>query len=93
VNEMRPACGEAASSAIQHAYSAGEGLLEIDIAMDGDAVEVTVRDRGTWRSPNGSEGGRGLRLIEGLMDSVEVSTGTDGTVVRMRRRLRARVRS
>jgi anti-sigma regulatory factor (Ser/Thr protein kinase) len=34
--------------------------------------------------------GRGLRIIEGLMDTVDVSRGERGTTVTMRRRLGAR---
>jgi anti-sigma regulatory factor (Ser/Thr protein kinase) len=48
-----------------------------------------VRDSGSWREQRGENRGRGLKIIEGLMDSVEVSTERDGTVVHMRRRLGA----
>ena len=48
---------------------------------------ATVSDRGHWRERRGAHRGRGLNIIEGLMDKVEVSTEGDGTVVRMRRRL------
>jgi len=82
------ACGEACANVIQHAYGGGEGHIEVDLAMvDGD-VEVIVRDTGRWRSVSPHGGGRGLDLMRGLMDTVEVDTGPDGTVVRMRRRVR-----
>ena len=48
-----------------------------------------MRDRGSWRERRSEHRGRGLRIIEGLMDEVEVATEADGTVVRMRRRLDA----
>ena len=48
---------------------------------------ATVSDRGHWRERRGAHRGRGLKIIEGLMDEVEVSTEQEGTVVRMRRRL------
>jgi anti-sigma regulatory factor (Ser/Thr protein kinase) len=48
-----------------------------------------VRDRGSWRERRGAHRGRGLKIIEGLMDDVEVTTESDGTVIRMRRRLAA----
>ena len=54
-------------------------------------VEVTVRDSGQWRPPIGTEGGRGLQLMRGFMDSVDVERLPEGTVVRMRRRLEADV--
>ncbi len=87
--EILVACTEACANAIQHSYGARQGLLEIDfIAADG-SVEVTVRDSGSWRTPPPPHGGRGLVLMRGLMDTVEVDTGANGTSVRMRRRLRA----
>src|SRR5204862_51936 len=83
-----PDFSEACANVIQHAYGGGEGHIEVDLAMvDGD-VEVTVRDTGRWRSISPHGGGRGLDLMRGLMDTVEVDTGPDGTVVRMRRRVR-----
>jgi anti-sigma regulatory factor (Ser/Thr protein kinase) len=50
-----------------------------------------VSDRGSWREPRGAERGRGLRIIDGLMQDVEVLPGESGTVVRMRRTLAAGV--
>ena len=82
------ACGEACANAIQHAYGAAEGHVDIDVAMHEGAIEVTVRDSGRWREASPDGGGRGIDLMRGLMDSVEVDTGADGTVVSMRRRLR-----
>jgi anti-sigma regulatory factor (Ser/Thr protein kinase) len=44
---------------------------------------------GTWRERRSEHRGRGLAIIRGLMDDVEVATEGRGTVVRMRRRLAA----
>jgi PAS domain S-box-containing protein len=82
------ACGEACANAVQHAYGAGEGHVEVDVAAQDGDVEVVVRDSGRWRTASPSGGGRGLDLMRGLMDTVDVQTGADGTVVRMRRRVR-----
>jgi anti-sigma regulatory factor (Ser/Thr protein kinase) len=82
------ACGEACANVIQHAYGGGEGHIEVDVAMLDGEVEVVVRDTGRWRSASPRGGGRGLDLMRGLMDSVDVDTGPEGTVVRMRRRVR-----
>ena len=51
------------------------------------AVDITVRDGGNWRSRSPAGGGHGLQLMRGMMDSVDVQTGPEGTVVRMRRRI------
>src|SRR5918994_4282597 len=52
-------------------------------------VLVAVRDYGSWRAPRGEHRGRGLLLMEGLTDSVEVVRGDDGTTVQLSRRLGA----
>ncbi len=88
-NDILIACGEACANVIQHAYGAKDGLLEADLVVLDGTVEVTVRDRGTWRPSGGRHAGYGERLIRGLMDSVDVKSGSGGTVVRMRRRLQA----
>jgi PAS domain S-box-containing protein len=89
-NDILIACGEACANVIQHAYGAKEGLLEVDLVVLDGTIEVTVRDRGIWRPSGGGRGsGYGERLIRGLMDSVDVTSGSGGTVVRMRRRLQA----
>jgi PAS domain S-box-containing protein len=86
-NDILIACGEACANVIQHAYGAKEGLLEVDLVLLDGTVEVTIRDRGTWRPISGRDGGHGERLMRGLMDSVDVNSGSGGTIVQMKRRL------
>jgi serine phosphatase RsbU (regulator of sigma subunit)/integral membrane sensor domain MASE1/anti-sigma regulatory factor (Ser/Thr protein kinase) len=85
--EILVASGEACANAIQHAYGARRGSVELGLARRGQMVEVTVRDEGTWRAASGEVGGRGLHLMRGLMDTVEVDASEQGTEVRMRRHL------
>jgi PAS domain S-box-containing protein len=85
--EILVACGEACANAIQHPYGAREGFLDVDLAVIDGEVEITVTDSGNWRPPSSADGGRGMHLIEALMHGVEVDSGSNGTVVRMRRRL------
>jgi len=89
VEAILVACGEACTNAIQHAYGAREGFLEIEFSHAGGTVEMAVRDAGAWRPPTGAEGGRGIPLMQGLMDAVEVESSPGGTVVRMRKRIRS----
>jgi len=86
-NDILVACGEACSNVVQHAYGARRGDMEVEARLVEGAVELVVRDTGAWRSPADRGGGWGLQLIRGLMDTVEVDSGTGGTVVRMRRRV------
>ncbi len=86
------ACSEACTNAIEHSGAAADATIAFAaVLVDGD-VEVTVSDRGRWREHRPpSEQGRGLDLIEALMDEVDVAPRPDGTTVRLRRRLTARV--
>ena len=82
------ACNEACANAIEHAYGPGDASVHIDAAFSGHEVAITVRDHGRWREPRGDHRGRGLGLIETLMDSVHIATHPDtGTEVSMTRRL------
>jgi anti-sigma regulatory factor (Ser/Thr protein kinase) len=92
VDDVLVASGEAFANAIQHAYGAKDGLFEVSLVLSDGAVEVTIRDLGSWRPSSGSgraarRGGLGQRLMRELMDSVNVDSGPEGTVVRMRRSL------
>ena len=78
---------EAAGNAIEHAYGPGDATFDVEASFDSDELVATVSDNGHWRERRGAHRGRGLNIIEGLMDDVQVSTEADGTVVRMRRRL------
>jgi anti-sigma regulatory factor (Ser/Thr protein kinase) len=78
---------EAAGNAIEHAYGPGDARFEVEAGFEDGELVATIRDSGSWRTRRGAHRGRGLRIIEGLMDDVEVRSEQGGTVVRMRRRL------
>jgi GAF domain-containing protein/anti-sigma regulatory factor (Ser/Thr protein kinase) len=79
---------EAAANAVEHAYGPGDASFDVEAVMSDDGeVCVLVRDEGRWRPPRGHNRGRGTLLMQELMDHFEVTTGDDGTEVRMRRRL------
>ena len=85
ISEIVTACGEAATNAIEHA---GAGTpFEMSGQIKGLSVEIEVRDFGTWREAREGDHGRGLSLMEALMDTVEVTPTQDGTTVRLRRTL------
>jgi anti-sigma regulatory factor (Ser/Thr protein kinase) len=46
---------------------------------------VRVRDYGAWREPRGQNRGRGLKLMQTLMDEVNVRREAGGTTVELRR--------
>ena len=88
VDEVTLACSEASANAIEHAYAPVETGFELRGERSGDdEVQLAVRDWGAWRDPRGVNRGRGLTLMEALMDRVEIDAGSEGTTVRLARRL------
>jgi anti-sigma regulatory factor (Ser/Thr protein kinase) len=81
------ATGEACTNAIEHAYAPGEASFDLEAIRSTSDVLVTVRDYGSWRQPRGQNRGRGLKLMETLMDDVQVRRDTTGTTVELRRGL------
>jgi serine phosphatase RsbU (regulator of sigma subunit)/anti-sigma regulatory factor (Ser/Thr protein kinase) len=80
------ACSEAAANAIEHAYGPRDATFELDGHMSAETVEVVVSDRGRWRRERKSDRGRGLQLMNALMDEVIVERGDQGTSVTLRAR-------
>jgi PAS domain S-box-containing protein len=78
---------EAAGNAIEHAYGPADATFEVEAAFEEGQLLAMVRDSGSWRERRSQHRGRGLKIIKGLMDEVEIATENGGTVVRMRRRL------
>lgn len=84
---------EAATNCVEHAYrDANEaGWMWLDAVLDGDGrLRVTMTDHGRWRPPprDPEHRGRGLRLMNSLMESVDVHRTEGGTTVTMARTLR-----
>lgn len=87
IYDITIACGEASANAIEHAYGARPASFEVEGAVEGDLVILRVRDFGSWRAPRGQHRGRGLKLIDALMEDVSIERGEEGTEVLMRRRI------
>ena len=83
---------EAAGNAIEHAYGPVDASYRVEVSADEGEVAASVRDEGAWRERRGEHRGRGLKIMDGLMDQVDVDHTDGGTVVTMRRRLAAHER-
>jgi serine phosphatase RsbU (regulator of sigma subunit)/FixJ family two-component response regulator/anti-sigma regulatory factor (Ser/Thr protein kinase) len=79
------ATGEACTNAIEHAYAPGDASFDLEGTRAEADVLIRIRDYGQWRAPRGQHRGRGLKLMETLMDSVNVVRGESGTTVELRR--------
>lgn len=98
VDDLRLVLSEAITNAVKANAKTGAADVAIDVTVDGDALEVTVADRGPGIDPSflsevpslhdideiGGEGGLGIPLMRALCDKVEFATRPDGgTEVRL----------
>jgi PAS domain S-box-containing protein len=92
VHAIVMACSEACTNAIEHAGAAPDETIAFEAVLGDSEVDVVVRDRGHWREGRSpGDHGRGLELIDALMDDVQLEAAPDGTTVRLRRLLTERV--
>jgi len=86
VTEVTIAINEACSNAVEHAYGIDELGFRVQARRIGDAIEVIVTDRGSWRAPRGENRGRGLTIMQRAMDTLDVKTNGGGTAIVMTKR-------
>jgi anti-sigma regulatory factor (Ser/Thr protein kinase) len=85
--DITVASQEACANAVEHAYGPGLRSFELDATCEGEVITVTVRDHGSWRPPRGVNRGRGLPMMEALMEHVDVAHTDEGTIVTLQRTL------
>jgi serine phosphatase RsbU (regulator of sigma subunit)/anti-sigma regulatory factor (Ser/Thr protein kinase) len=88
-DDLSLAAAEAAANAIEHAYGLEPGVVELRAWTENGKVILCISDFGNWRLPRGAHRGRGLLLMEGLTDAVEVHRSDEGTTVELSRRIGA----
>jgi serine phosphatase RsbU (regulator of sigma subunit)/anti-sigma regulatory factor (Ser/Thr protein kinase) len=89
ISDLVLACSEACANVITHGSKTSMASFEIDAALVGSEVTLTVRDSGSWRPPRESDQGRGLTLMRALTTKLEIVKTPVGTEVRMHRCLTA----
>ncbi|WP_191093892.1 ATP-binding protein [Nocardia colli] len=80
------AVSEACTNAVEHGHQGDGGVIRLRVWILNDRLRVTVADTGRWQPPPASAQpyrGRGLPVMQALMDSVTVTPGPSGTVVEM----------
>jgi PAS domain S-box-containing protein len=85
--EMQLATHEAVANAIEHAYRFGEAVVHFEAELADGEVTLTISDTGGWREPRDVGRGKGIPLMNGLVDTVTVAGTGSGTRVELRRRL------
>ena len=85
------ACGEACANAIEHAYGPRAATFQLDAMLDGGRDHASPCETSAAGVPPEATTGRGLgtELMKRLMDSVDIEGTSEGTEVRLRRRLRS----
>ena len=85
------AVSEAAATAIAHCYdSDGAGIVTVVARLNGDErLDITVRDEGAWRdAASDVDRGRGLLIMQAIVDEFSIVREDGGTVLRMSRSAR-----
>jgi serine phosphatase RsbU (regulator of sigma subunit)/anti-sigma regulatory factor (Ser/Thr protein kinase) len=91
VDDVVLASSEACANAVEHAERPSRSVFDVNAEKIGDEIVVRVRDYGSWREPRTRpDRGFGLRLIEGMVDTVEIDRSDAGTEIMLRRRSVAR---
>jgi serine/threonine-protein kinase RsbW len=89
LGDLKLALTEACTNSVRHAYTGGEGLVEIVYELHVDRLVVEVSDHGQGFEPPAeparalseeelSEGGLGIAIIEALADEFEIAEGAQG---------------
>jgi len=89
VAEIVTACTEACMNVVEHAYTLGPKVLEVEGSTREHEITVVVRDQGMWRPVRTEDPGYGQTLMRALTDELSTESTAHGTTVRMRRRLRS----
>jgi anti-sigma regulatory factor (Ser/Thr protein kinase) len=94
--EVSMALIEACLNSFEHSHS-DDRKVYITFRVKGDMLTIILRDRGAGFDPKSVEEpdlkkklrpgirkrGWGLKLMESMMDSIEIDSGSDGTVITM----------
>lgn len=85
------ACTEAVANAVEHGHPGGEGEVTLEAEVAAGVVTVRVTDQGSWSdTPPDADRGRGLAIIERVMDGLEIERRRTGTMLTMRRTISGR---
>jgi serine phosphatase RsbU (regulator of sigma subunit)/anti-sigma regulatory factor (Ser/Thr protein kinase) len=82
------AVSEACNNAIEHAYATRAGTVRVVAEHRGASLRIVVEDAGGWRetAPD-PERGRGIPIMHGVMDRVEIERQPAATRVTLEQRL------
>jgi anti-sigma regulatory factor (Ser/Thr protein kinase) len=89
VSDVVLAVDEAVANAIEHAGLSVTSAITIEAHVVGNTLHVEICDHGVWKEPTANETrGRGLMIMNSVMDGVAIEHRPDDTRVVMSRHLR-----
>jgi anti-sigma regulatory factor (Ser/Thr protein kinase) len=90
--DVRVAITEALANAIEHGALAADGRIHVRIAEDREELQFEVVGGGRageqHQPSGGSDRGRGMAIMTGTMDSVQLVHDRDRNLIRLAKRLR-----
>ncbi len=101
MEDVKTAVSEAVTNGVIHGYAGGEGIIYIEVTIEGRELAVVVKDTGAGipdvkkamepmytTDTTGERSGMGFSFMEAFMDQVEVvSAPGEGTRVTMRKQI------
>lgn len=102
LTEIKTVVSEAVTNAIIHGYESNpEGIVYIDVKLEDDFIDMTIRDEGMGitnieearqplftTKPELERSGMGFTIMENFMDEIDIHSEVGkGTVVRLRKHL------
>ncbi|CAH0345613.1 anti-sigma F factor [Bacillus sp. CECT 9360] len=102
LTEIKTVVSEAVTNSIIHGYENDpDGIIYISVVIDGEAVELTIRDEGIGiddvdeavqplytTKPELERSGMGFTIMENFMDEMKViSHKGEGTIIRLKKHL------
>jgi anti-sigma regulatory factor (Ser/Thr protein kinase) len=90
--EILTAAGEACANSFEHSGATVDDRAWVEGRLHGRTLDLVIGDTGRWREPDpirsaAEQRGRGRLMMTELMDTMSISPGPHGTVVRLSKRL------
>ncbi len=80
--EIVLAAWEACANAVEHAQQPAQDVIRFSAELDELGLRISIEDTGSWTPESTrADRGLGLRLVRGLMSTVEIEKGEGGTRV------------
>jgi serine/threonine-protein kinase RsbW len=89
ISDVVLAVDEAVANAIEHAGLRDSAVITVTASVSGPTLHIEICDHGVWKDPTPNESrGRGLLIMNAVMDGVAIEHRDDDTRIVMSRHLR-----